>query len=423
VVEILANNLPNNMFFYRYKISSIDLLFEGETEPTTINPNNVTDIYIEREYDEDYFPILKLSLVLDPKLYNKVIINKLTVKIRLKMQYYIYSDKDDFKFKTDLINDIFIIYLDEDTPFINENQYNQSKTIEGTDINPKDLSNDYTFYLFKESDINGTKKIINTILANINMTDSIVYLLNEGKISKVLMSPLHNKDKYGEVLIPPLTMLENLLYLEQQFGFYNNGALIFFDLDCTYILDNIATCTAFRTDEFKETDFLIKDTTNPDSITSGGLIDEEQKKYFINISPNNIKIKNESISSDQVIGNNSIIISPYRGDIQIIESGATQRGTGTYKLYVNKYFNKYSNNANKIRKSENSCIININITDFPIDAISPNKEFKFIFENTNINQTYGGSYRITRSILQFKKQGEEFIINGDCEFKKMIGSK
>jgi hypothetical protein len=139
----------------------------------------------------------------------------------------------------------------------------------------------------------------------------------------------------------------------------------------------------------------------------------------MNINPNNINVTSDSVVADQVDGNHMIIITPSTGSVDGRKTeGTMQRGDGSYKMMVNKYGNQFGNNVAKVRKAEESNKISVNMGDYDIDALSPNKEFIFIFENSKINNELSGSYRITKNMTYFVKQGEEFAISCDCEFKK-----
>jgi len=415
----LANNIPNNMRTYKYTIESMDILFPEEIEPTKINPNFIKGILLEHDFDNDYFPVFKLSVSIEPKVYFKILSNKLKVRFRIRMQKYSYDVNKDFQFKKDVFNTVFCVFMDEDTPYFDEKSYNESKKVERSEITPRDLSNIYSFYLFKESDLDNSKKIVNNVITSSTLIDTVVYLLSTCGMRNVLMTPLENKKVFKEILLPPLTLLNNLLYLNQQYGFYTKGALIFFDLMAMYIIDCNSKCTAFQKEEYKRTIFTIKELTDPNIFTPGSFVSDIEKENYINITPDNINIYSNSVVADQIIGNNFIIIDPKQGSVQNIKPETVQRGVGTYQVLVNNYGNEYSNNDVKNRKIENNTVININISDFDMEAVTPNKEFVFIFDNSKINSTYSGSYRLTKRVIQFKLEGTEFIMSGVCEFKKI----
>ncbi|WP_171567710.1 hypothetical protein, partial [Brevibacillus sp. MCWH] len=195
----------------------------------------------EKDYENDYFPVIRLDLSLTTELYHEIIENKLDVKFRLRFQKLVVDENDKVLFKKDVFNSIFTAFIDESTPFLSKKEYEEAKKTTVLDEkgqhNAALSGNDVTFYLFNESDLLNSKKIISTVISSANMTQTLAYLLSSSGINKVLMVPLDNSSSYSQIIIPPLTTLGNLIYLDNQYGFYKTGSLIFFDTDCLYILD------------------------------------------------------------------------------------------------------------------------------------------------------------------------------------------
>jgi len=55
----------------RYKVDTLVILFnDGST--STVEPGMITSIYIEKDFDNLYFPIINLSVVIDDELYNRI---------------------------------------------------------------------------------------------------------------------------------------------------------------------------------------------------------------------------------------------------------------------------------------------------------------------------------------------------------------
>lgn len=414
------NNIPTKMNIYKYVIDSFKIILSTEIDPINIDKNHITSIYIEKDYENDHFPILKVNISLDTELYYKILDDKLNVKFHLRLQKIIKTDNNEYNFKNDVINDVFCPFIDDDTPFLNKDMYEKTKETENANVSMSNKFNEYTFYLFKETDLNNSKKIINNIITEANLTDTITYCLYSSNIKNVLMSPLINKKIYKEILLLPISTLMNLLYLEQQYdGFYNNPALVYFDIDNIYIIDSGLESKAFRKQEPEQTVFTVHHSTNPDSFSSGSLELKDEKKYVININHNSITMNSRSIISDQIDGNNFIVINPNTGENSTIKSKATQRGEGTYKVLINKFNNKRINDYLIKRKKEESNILNTIISNIDIDSITPNKEFLFIFEDQNINKKHGGKYKLIKNICFFVKEGEEFDISLNCDFKKI----
>jgi hypothetical protein len=412
--------LPTDTHLFKYIVEAFDILFEGEDTPTTLNGEQITGMTLEKNYDIDHFPIFKTTLILRPNLYYKILQNKLTVRFRVRMQKYRFQQDGVFLYKTNVINETFCIYLDDNTPFLDRALYDKTsgKGDQQNNVMLQDFSKDYTFFLFKEKDVNDSKAITNKVISKATLTDAIAYLFSVNGFKKVLMTPLENKKIYDEIVFQPVTLIGNLNYIEQQFGLYKSGTVLFFDFDVIYLIHKTSKCTAWRANENKQTVFTVRSSLNPDNLSPGSYEDIIAKKYYINIGPNSFQMANATILNDHVDGNNLIVINPITAGVTKIEPKSVQRGSGTYKVVTNKYNNTTMNDVETANRNEPSKIITVNIGDFDIDAITPNKEFMFIFEDKNMNLELGGNYRLSSSIIEFVKQGADFHITGSCQLRK-----
>jgi hypothetical protein len=187
--------------FYRYKVESLKILFPDEGIHYVIDDTLVRGITIERDYENDFFPVIRLDLSLNTELYHKVIKNHLSVKFHLRLQKYEYDSNSVLKFKRDVFNETFIVFLDDNTPFLDKSLYDESQKLT-SNVNTPGMTpitvggNDIAFYLFKEHDMMYSKEIINTVLTSANMTDAIAYLLSALGFMKTLMTPMENRTNY-----------------------------------------------------------------------------------------------------------------------------------------------------------------------------------------------------------------------------------
>jgi hypothetical protein len=70
------------------------------------------------------------------------------------------------------------------------------------------------------------------------------------------------------------------------------------------------------------------------------------------------------------------------------------------------------------RKLENDSILKLNLHNVDMEALTPNKKFTFLFEDTAIQKQKGGCYRLCNVIYSFDKQGKEYTLAAKAVFKK-----
>lgn len=416
--------ISTELSLYRYEVASFDVLFEGEKDPTVVMPDYVNGLNIEKDFDNAYFPVTWIKVMLDTKLYFKIVANKDTVRFRLRVQKYSHGFDTDptisaTPIKRNIFNETFCIILDEDTPLIDK-QTTEDLYDPDAGLRPEDSGGkEFTFFLFKEKDLTASRKLINTVLANVTVTDAVTYCLSTTGLSKVLMAPFDNKTKYSEMLLPPLTMLGNLEYLENYYGMFEHGLLAFFDIERIYMVDMSSKCKAWAQEEYKKTVFNVRSDNSAYSMSPGSYDNEKEKTQVINITPGNINLRTPSVTVDQLEGNNIYYIDPGTGAINTHKADTKHRGAGNYKVLVDKYNNVYARHAERIRREELSGLAEINIGDFDIDALTPNKEFVLTFEDSAITKSHGGSYRLSYALLTFIKDGKSLRLSASTMFNKI----
>lgn len=408
-------SMPDNVELYQYSVDSVDILYANET--VKIENVNVTGFTIENDYENNYFPIFKLNVLLKKTLYFSILKNKLDVKFRVRIQKVTTPRDSSISYYKDIINGIFTAFIDEDTPYLDKELDKRTYEVEDG-VARLNFGTEYSFYLFKESDLNKSKIITDSVLKSCDMKNAITYLLATNKIDRVLMSPIENKEVYSQIILQPITLLGNLLYLDEQYGFYDNGSVIYFDMNVMYILNKKSKCTAWREKENKYCAFMIKTHVNPDSLSQGNYYNKTEGRYYINISRGNHTSSNISILNDQIEGNNVLVINPLTSETTKIHSDTKQRGSGTYKVVFSTYGNERSISKQKVSREEIQSVHMVTFGDFDIDSISPNKEFIFIFEDKAIGKEQGGNYRMCNNLIEFVKNGETFKITCNAQFKK-----
>lgn len=419
----MANNiLTEKMHHYKYIVKDCMLNIPGD-KPIKLEAFQIQELMIERDYETDYFPVFRLKLNLTPPVYHKLVENKAksTIHVRLQKKPVEKSRTHALPAK-DVFNKVFAIYMDENNPFYYGKEYKKThggNKIEGKITQPRDLDLSVDLYLFPEKEMNASKKIINIVFPSINMTDALTYTLGTGGFDRVLMTPLDNSGSYSQVVLPALSTLDTIEYLEEVFGFYNDGSLIFFDLDRSYVLSSNSKCTAWEPSEYKETVLISKAMNNETVMLTGSLDYGKEKKYIVNLRPYDVSVKNFSIQDAHITGSDIMAIDSRNDNISNAASTGEKRGANTVKVIANKYGNKFTASAMKRRRSAMNTVISVSISDFDIDAFKPNKTFKFIFEEGSSNSKVGGSYQLIKNVSLFKKtDGNDFEIMSVITFKK-----
>lgn len=404
-----------NLETYKYNIQAIQLLLP-DSSIINLDTIRVSDMELTRDYDNYFFPIFKFTIALSIDDYYTIIENKTDIKMRVRIQYR-NSNKDYSKL---LFNEIFSVYIDNNTPDLNKELRQRTNDVvsKSTNGNLTDFGSSLELYLFREDYLNYNNTIINKIIKQGSMLDVITYLFYSSGIRKnVLLENFDNKNIYNEVLLPPMKLIQSLAYLENQFGFYNTYSTFFFDINYIYLMSKKSGCNVWKKGDIKTVVFHIFSGATEYNFVNGSYYENNQ--YHINITKDSFIIESNSVSRNAIEGTNRLMINSIDGSVDDITQSSIQRGKGNYKVIVNKYDNKFLANAEK-NDNEDSNILSIQLVDYDILNITPNKEYKVVFDDSALSKQYGGIYRLTSNISIFAKEGTEYTLKSSLELRKRV---
>ena len=412
---MITQEMRDHKNHIKYKVDNFDIIFEnGDIEK--LNGDMVTHLYIEKDYDNLYFPIVNLSVVMKDELYHRIKQENESVKFRLRVVKNIY-DKDYKKLKYELyFNEVFVCFKDK------ENVIEDNKTVETKKRNEGDESvtlgtNTRDFYLFTD-EVTKCKKIFNLSIDSATLSDLLIYLIGDVGISKLLMSKLNNNPTLTNYTIPTGNLVDTIVYLNNQKALYKKGMLLFFDIDTTYLIDKNYQCTSWRSNEVRVTHIHIANQESSDSQLNGYYINKDRKQTHVFANTDRTDIKNTNIMSNQLSGNNIKIIDSKTGSVNNINPKTTTIGGMNEQIFTINEGNAYTISDVKTRIEENECICGVTLIGVDSEVVSPNKEILITYEDPKLNKQYGGNYRVTKSITMLSKDGQELLGEVDVTLKK-----
>ena len=412
---------------WKYRVSEIYLLFPNE-EPVQLPTERLVSMSIMHDYENNFFPLFRIELVLESDRYYKILQNKETMQFKLRIQkYYREIGKKKESILRDFINDTFDLILDDDdydldSGFKEEqagSDYSKLKKENNNDLFSAD--NRIEFFLFKSNTIRASKKIVNRILYNASVTDAISYIMSSTGIRNVLMAPADNQDTIQELVIPPLHALGALTFVDCYYGIYKSGSVLYFDLDRNYIFPYDGKCRCWEKNEIKQTSILIpkKNSTFSSDMCTVDKSDSNTKTNYLVGNNSTISIKNNSVTYDILAGNDIESINLYSGDVSQGDSKTITKSENNERVLPNRTENPYFNEIYMQQSTARSIVIQTNFGDYDVGYLKPNIIYNFIFEDTKLTIKYKGSYRMVRCTHMFVRDGRDFAISSDVMFKCM----
>ncbi len=401
-----------NQEFYNYMVTSFDIIYP-DGKISNVLPAMIHSIIKLDDYDNNYFPMLNVKFNVHINDYYKILQNKTKVQFRLRIQKY-KSDTNKPNevtgMKSDLFNEVFISYIDDDTPNFNKELYDKAKEVSGTKntSSPEDYAKVMDLYLFRQSDMIGTAIILNKVLGGLSLTDMVFDVYKNCKMgSNLLMQRFENTRSFSEIVIPPLPMLGVLRYLETTYGnFYNGASTIFFDYKTRYILKKCVGCFAWRPQEFKQTVFIVQKSSDSKQGQVSCYKDNSDRKYYVNVTPEAVNISKTSITNDAMDASNIILVDSKSGNKENISTGLDKQGAGNSRVVYHEHNNSRLGQEIKSNMTSEGLLINIRCNNIDLDCLAPNKEMvlKFMDKRTG-SIDMSGSYRLKSMSNRFEKNG------------------
>ena len=259
------------------------------------------------------------------------------------------------------------------------------------------------------------RKVINDVYDNTTLSTVMGKIYSEAGIDKILISPIDNDKSYPKIIIPPINLYDLPKYIETVYGTYYTGTVQFLDYRCMYILSRSGVCDAYEDGEYKRTIFIIKKSNSSMSYRVGTSEDSESKVYYIYTENDNISFSTPSASNDAITGNNVSILDAHGNETTSVEGVGNQRGSGNERVYQDNYGNDFNKTTILADINESNCQATIVLMDYNEEAITPNKEFLIVFEDTKHNKN-NGFYRLIGSEIGLVKTGEQLDITGKHTF-------
>lgn len=412
-MSLLTNK--DNLIQYRYRIS-LFILFSDDTI-MEMEPERVVSIEIENMYETGKLPVFRLSLLVEPSDFFKIIKDKNSVKFQIRIQKYGINLKTRKKtLVKDIINDTFGLLIDENPEDL-ELELRKRKNDNKRKI--ENVTNVMNLYLFKKEIVNGISQPSNIIVRNITLPSLVTQLLYQAGCRKVLMSPFDNITEYDRILLPPQSIYDNIKWMDNYYGFYETGSMIFFGLDKTYVLKYGPTCTAWVPNEYTDTTILVSQNSKEAESSSGMIERSGESQYYINGGTSSIQIINNILGIKLNIGSDASFINSNTNEIKAMKNDYDVGVDGKYNYIEDHSINPYLSTTYEQRIKSEEVNVNMSLVEYDYSSLDPNKRINLVFEDQSLSNKYNGVYKVSAIMHKFLRDGDDFTLASAVSLKKM----
>lgn len=396
-----------NLSLIKYKFKSFQFVIGKKKYP--VDDRLIMEFNITEDFDNSYFPYFEITLAVPNSTYRIMSKNQNEIKAVIslykgKFKETVSVEPDEKSSFKKCINGTFKVFMDDATPDLTEQQ---QKIVEKMDeygqfTTMKILLYPYNF--FNKYDL-----VVNACLQNVTLADAIIYLLNKGCITNILMSPPSNYKKKSQFILPPISISKQLSRICNTYALHKKGSIVYFGLNRGYIIDKDTKCTAYSKNEYKTT-YIIYETNSYGTNSSGGCCAYKKDKYNV-LNAMGLTFNNSNDFLQKKVGNNIVSVDN--------EGNITKTNKKSSKI-TNVIIQTEGDNTSKAFKNsinENKNVLSMTFGDIDISMLTPNKLFVVSISGAKYKK-YNGKYRLSKSIHQFTKEGNYFQLSTVIELKK-----
>lgn len=376
---------------------SANLLFDnGESEDIT---SSIIDVMVRKRFLQDAFPLYVIDLQTTENIRNSIRDRECSIALRISYYNIVSSENTDGGGENTpeeevIFDDIIRLY---EKPFVTTASKKDDDSDNDSDENPQKEA-PFIYYRVSgvpESLIVKNRNIINRIYSNTKIINPIVNILSEfGK--KMYIQQVDNNEKYRSILIPPLTSIAAIRYLDETYDIYNDGYILFLDSSKVYLLSPFTSNIQY-TNAFNITIKSVESTAG--NIENGKILfDKENNDYKFSFNNVPTFTDNKKIISDSV------------GSYTLFYSYDDNFNLNKRSVSNDESFDKirYFWNSNGKKATEDS-IFNTRTIGFNVNLVNINPEIFTPLTRVSVESEYNnvaGEYTIGSVSYMFKTEGE-----------------
>lgn len=408
----------------KYRINQCIFKIQGRSD-FQIEPQYITEVLIEKDFDNMVYPYFEITVSLPPSTYRDM--RRQNTEVRCFFELQVASVPNEMNARTPeeqlifdtVLQDTFYVFLADNTPELQSNftkTYESSVGLETDEYGAGDMVTT-RFLLYNEEYLFRGRTIVNGVLEDATLLDSVLYVLTKAKLRKILISPPDNETVYKQMILPPISASEQLLRLTADYAMYEVGSSVFLDFDRGYILDNFNACTCWEPNEIKQV--YILSAENSDDMTSmntGYYEDPSRKFYVVNVEAGRVSFSNGSLLADQTSGTDVVSVDTMTGNVSNVNSHAKTANLGNTTQVVVSNTGEDTSAAMAHTLKNTSRIATANFTNVNFDIFKPNKEYIFSFDSADFEE-YMGSYHIVSMVADLQADGDLLLGSIKAQFK------
>lgn len=202
--------------------------------PIILSKDDIVSIAIVQDFDNAVFPMIRIRLYtdIDTLTYLNEDPNNLDLCISSIVGVYELNENQEVTDRVidshafNIATDVKLkCYLEnKNTPYTTYDNYQQGLQKDDS-LNSK-TKTPITLYCYDYNAIRNSKRKVSSIYKNTTLFEIVNHMATECEIENFKCIPFDNNEKYDQILIPNLSFIDALVYLDGYYGLYESGAML-----------------------------------------------------------------------------------------------------------------------------------------------------------------------------------------------------
>lgn len=383
--------MSNRRYSTLYSVNNLNIRIGNESK--YISTSDLMSISIIDNYDEMTYPIIRLRLYTDISTLEFINEDPDNIYVGFVLSGNIVELNDNSESKP------YSIIKGIGSKYINLKGYVETKNnpvskydsyIHG--LNRDDSLNNNVkvpieLYAFDEKTIHSMKRLVNSVYKNISVGSVIEDIFKQCHVRYNIQAP-DNQTRYDQILIPNLSALEAIGYIDQMYGIYKTGGQIYGTME-----GNVDVCSSCYNSNSTPEVIKVKSYKNNDEVSGLTNIGSE---YIMTTPARSVVVKSETdiervLNSQLVTDINSMDLSKNTDELNELFENSNIEKIYTPDI-IHKTKNKYIANTITQRIKENITQIDVSGTGFNLFKMNISTRYNLAFDQpirgTKINKKY-----------------------------------
>lgn len=282
---------------FRY---TVDLIFMNGSDNTSIDCRSIKSLVIDNNIDTNNMPIVYVTMHVDKKVVDKIVLNSNTALFNLTV--YKYNELSSSSVKKKCIEGKFTYVIPDDVNKNNDIDYND-KTDDGAFGHTfKDIS----VGLLRLDHVDANKRF-----AELNLKDAKTGTIARsitGGCNNIVIEPFDTNKQFKQINIPAVDSTSKALsYLNDQSTFYSTPYRFYMGFDKTYLVSSSGNSISGNGDLCSSIIVKVKNIIADEANDEGYVLDDNNASIYV--SQVNTQVYDNTISNKSVSSIRSISTS------------------------------------------------------------------------------------------------------------------